>query len=144
MAIVNFFSAIADGVIDEKERHMMGLVYYVLRIAMVVILLTVLARFSYEFIATGTIVLTTMTIATLLLVFVLYANSALMTLHYMPSSIGPALQAATWYSLGVMASLDSLKLVTFSTLPFFLGYLSAVLLAIAIVNGMMAHLKSRR
>ncbi len=40
LAIINFFVAIADGAIDETERKMMGVVYKVLRVAMVLILIT--------------------------------------------------------------------------------------------------------
>lgn len=144
MAIVNFFGAIADGKIDEAERRMMGFTYFVLRVAMVIILLTVLASFTAEVMLTGTLVLTTATVATILLVSMLYINAILMTAHIMPSTIGPALQASTWYTLGIMASLASLGLVTFGVLPFLLGYASVILLAIAIVNGIMAIMKSRR
>lgn len=143
IAIVNFFAAIADGVIDQTERHMMGYVYFVLRIAMVLILITILITFTSEFVSTGTLYLGTATAATLILVALLYANAILMTCRIMPSTVGPALQAATWYTLGAMASFASLGLITFSLLTFMLGYASVVLLAVAIVNGIMAYLKSK-
>lgn len=143
MAIVNFFAAIADGKIDEAERRMMGLVYFVLRVAMVVIMLTMLALFTAEVMTTGTIALTTFAVSTIVLVCTLYANAILMTKRVMPSTVGPALQASTWYTLGIMASLNSLGLVTFGILPFLLGYASAVVLAVAIVNGIMAIMKHR-
>ncbi|MBY0309813.1 hypothetical protein K2Q16_01570 [Patescibacteria group bacterium] len=144
MAIVNFFGAIADGKIDEAERRMMGFTYFVLRIAMVVILLTVLASFTAEVMMTGTLVLGTATVATIVLVSMLYINAILMTTHIMPSTFGPALQATSWYTLGIMASLSSLGLVTFGILPFLLGYVTFFLLGVALVNGIMAVLKSRR
>jgi hypothetical protein len=144
MAIVNFFAAIADGKIDEAERRMMGLVYFVLRVAMVIIMLTMLALFTAEFMTTGTVSLTTFTLSTILLVCTLYGNAILMTMRIMPSTVGPALQASTWYTLGIMASLNSLGLVTFGVLQFILGYASAVVLAVAIVNGIMAIMKHRQ
>lgn len=144
IAIINFFAAIADGVIDKAERHMMGYVYFVLRVAMVVILLTVLAAFTGEVMTTGTLTLTTMKVATIILVAVLYGNAILMTLKIMPSTIGPALQASSWYTLGVMASLSAQGLVTFGVLPFLLGYVSAIVLAVAVVNGIMAILKHKQ
>lgn len=144
MAIVNFFAAIADGKIDEAERRMMGLVYFVLRVAMVIIMLTMLALFTAEAVTTGTIVLTTFAVSTIVLVCTLYANAILMTMRIMPSTVGPALQASTWYTLGIMASLNSLSLVTFGVIQFLLGYASAILLAVAIVNGVMAIMKHRR
>ncbi len=143
IAIVNFFAAIADGVIDQTERHMMGYVYFMLRVAMVPILLTILITFTAEFVSTGAVLLTTATAATIILVSVLYINAILMTLRIMPSTVGPALQASTWYTLGIMASLGSLGLVHFSLLEFILGYCSVILLAVSIVNGVMALLKAR-
>lgn len=144
MAIVNFFAAIADGKIDEAERRMMGLVYFVLRVAMVVILLSVLALFTAEIMTTGTLIIETYSLAIITLVAVLYTNAILMTMRIMPSTIGPSIQASTWYTLGIMASLQSLGLVTFGTLEFILGYASAILLATAIVNGVMAIMKHRQ
>ena len=144
IAIVSFFGAIADGTIDKTERYMLGFIYYVLRVAMVIITLTMLALFSAEAITTGTITLTTASVSTILLVCTLYANAILMTMRVMPSTVGPALQAATWYTLGTMASLNSLGLVTFGIIPFFLGYVSIILLAIALVNSVMAIMKQRR
>lgn len=144
MAIVNFFGAIADGKIDEAERRMMGFTYFVLRVAMIVILLTILASFSAEVMTTGTLALTTSTVATIVLVSMLYINAILMTVHIMPSTFGPALQASSWYTLGIMASLSSLGLVTFGILPFLLGYASVFLLAVALVNGTMAIMKHKR
>lgn len=143
IAIVNFFAAIADGVIDQTERHMMGYVYFVLRIAMVLILLTVLVTFTAEFVSTGTLVLSTSTVATILLIGVLYTNAILMTWRVMPSTVGPALQAATWYTLGMMASLTSLGIMGFSLVTFLLSYVSVVILGVALVNGIMAYLKSK-
>jgi hypothetical protein len=143
IAIVNFFAAIADGVIDKTERHMMGYVYFVLRVAMVLILLTVLATFAGEVMETGTLALTTGTVATIVLVSVLYINAILMTARIMPSTLGPALQASSWYTLGFMASLHAQGLVTFGIVPFILGYVTFFVLATAIINGIMAVIKHR-
>ena len=58
LAIVNFFVAIDDGKIDDTERKMMGVVYIILRIAMVMILFTtaIVAAVAY---ITETLSLTT-------------------------------------------------------------------------------------
>lgn len=144
MAIVSFFSAIADGAIDATERRMLGLIYFVLRVAMVVILLTMLALFTAEIMTTGSLALSTFTTSLILLVSVLYINAILMTLRIMPSTLGPAIQASSWYTMGMMASLNSLGLVTFGLLEFVLGYLSVILLATALVNGVMAIMKHRQ
>jgi hypothetical protein len=141
IAIVSFFGAIADGVIDKTERYMLGFVYFVLRVAIVLILLTVLAQFVGEVMTTGTLALTTNTVATIVLVSVLYLNALLMTAKIMPPTIGPALQASSWYSLGFMASLSAQGMVTFSILAFILGYLTFFAFAVMVVNGVMAYVK---
>ena len=143
MAIINFFTAIADGKIDETERNMMGAVYVVLRVAMVIILLTS-TFLTYTVYLQYEGQLSSFVIALWTLVSVLYLNAILMTKHIMPSTVGPALQASTWYTLGVTFSLFSLGVVTYPLLHFYLAYAAAIVLAIAIVNGMMAYLKQRK
>jgi hypothetical protein len=139
LAIINFFVAIADGRIDENERRMMGVVYVILRVAMALILLTsgALTLLHYSSAQTFLVALWT-------LIAVLYINAILMTKRIMPSTIGPALQASSWYTLGVTMTLFSLGLVTFSALQFYLGYAVAILLAVSLVNGTMAILKHKR
>lgn len=142
LAITNFFVAIADGKIDENERKMMGVVYIVLRVAMILILTTTTVLSMYAYATPGSF--TTVTAAIWTLVAVLFGNAVLMTKHIMPSNIGPALQAGTWYTLGVTMSLIPLGLSSFSYFQFIVGYAAAVALAIAIVNGMMSYLKKKR
>ncbi len=143
LAICNFFVAIADGKIDEGERRMMGIVYIILRVAMVLILITtgILTSINY---GAGTFVWTPFFVSIWTLIVVLYANALLMTMHVMPSTIGPALQASTWYTMGVTMTLFSLGMSNYKLLHFYLGYFAAFLLAIAIVNGIMSVLKYRR
>lgn len=48
LAIANFFVAIADGMIDPEERKMMGVVYIVLRVAMVLLFITLTLLTGYN------------------------------------------------------------------------------------------------
>jgi len=144
LAIVNFFVAIADGKIEPDERRMMGVVYIVLRIAMLLILATTLALFMHTYVAYWVPAITTFHIAQLLVLAVLFINALLMTIHLMPSTFGPALQAGSWYTLGVLAALSGLDLVDFTLLQFSLGYLTALISAIGLVNGVMALQVARR
>ena len=139
LAILNFFVAIADGKIDESERRMMGIVYIVLRIAMVLILLTVGVLTFLHYSGATTYVMAVWT-----LVAVLYINAILMTKHIMPSTIGPALQASSWYTLGVMSALFSIGKAGFAPLFFYLGYAVVILFAVSLVNGTMSVLKHKR
>ena len=139
LAITNFFVAIADGTIDENERRMMGVVYVVLRIAMIVILITTLVLTLMHY--SGAVSFLT---ALWTLIAVLYINAILMTYHIMPSTIGPALQASTWYTMGVTMTLFGLGVAGYQVLHFYLAYGAVILLAISLVNGLMSYLKHKR
>lgn len=144
LAIVNFFVAIADGTIDETERKMMGVVYKILRIAMILILITTAVITVYAFLNLSGNSFSAFVFAVWTLIGVLYLNSYLMTKKKMPSTIGPALQASTWYTLGIMMSLVPLGLAGFSYLEFIFAYAAAIALAVAVVNGMMSYLKKKK
>lgn len=144
LAIVNFFVAISDGVIDEAERRMMGIVYFVLRLAMVIILVTTGFLIFNDYISTEFTALSTFSIGQLIILFVLFLNSILMTARIIPSTFGPAIQAGSWYSLGLLSSLQILNATDFSLTTFLIGYIFWIILAIVIVNSVMAILKSRK
>lgn len=144
LAIVNFFAAIADGTIDETERRMMGIVYIVLRVAMVFILLTTVLLISYHYGNFGFSGLTGFTLGQITALAILYINAMLMTAHLMPSTFGPAIQAGSWYTLGTLGALQIIGTTGFSYLQFLMGYITWVVLAVAIVNGTMAILKEKR
>lgn len=144
LAIVNFFVAISDGVIDEAERRMMGVVYVVLRIAMGLILATTVCLLAIKYGTNGFDTFTGFDWGMVIALVMLYLNSMLMSAHIVPSTIGPALQAGSWYTLGIMGGLEVLGYLNFSVLEFCLGYVTWLVLAIAIVNGVMSILKHKR
>lgn len=144
LAIINFFSAIADGKIDETERRMMSIVYIVLRVAMVFILISTSMLVVYEYSITGLANLSGFSYAQSFALFVLFINAMLMTLRIMPSNFGPAIQAGSWYTLGTLSALQILHYTDFTFGQFLAGYLVWVILAVGIVNGIMTTLKSRK
>lgn len=144
LAIVNFFVAIADGKIDETERKMMGIVYIALRVAMVAILVTTLGLMALEFLYQGAVSLTPFDIAQLFVLCVLFINATLMTLRLMPSTFGPALQAGSWYTLGALMALRLQGITDFTFIQFFMAYVTWLVLAVGIVNGIMSVLKKRK
>ncbi|MBY0537802.1 hypothetical protein K2P47_00200 [Patescibacteria group bacterium] len=137
LAIVNFFVAIADGKIEPDERKMMGVVYVVLRVAMVMILTTFVLLLGAQYIVSGVVAIN---FALLTLISVLFINAILMTKRIMPSTVGPALQASTWYTQGIMTAAVPLGYVL-SYGQFLLAYMTMFVLAVSIVNGIMAYLK---
>ena len=144
LAIINFFVAIADGKIDETERKMMGVVYVALRVAMIGILTTTIGLIALEFIDSGAVSLAPFDIAQLFTLSILFVNAVLMTLRLVPSTLGPAIQAGSWYTLGVLVALRLQGLTDFSFLQFFLAFVTWIVLAIGIVNGIMSALNKKR
>jgi hypothetical protein len=145
VAITSFFVAIADGTIDPQERKMLGVVYILLRVAMVTILITT-ALLCLLFLQDASFDSYTnpFSVSRWLLIGVLFGNALLMTKHLMPSIFGPAIQAGSWYTLGVTTALVPLGLTSFSFFEFFIGYIAALALAVSLVNGTMAYLKSKK
>jgi hypothetical protein len=137
LAIINFFVAIADGKIEPDERKMMGVVYVILRVAMVLILVTFLILLGVQYLSDTPVIIN---LAQATLIAVLFGNAVLMTKRIMPSKIGPALQASTWYTQGIMAAVLPLGYVL-SFGQFLLAYAALIVFAVSIVNGVMAYLK---
>lgn len=144
LAIVNFFVAIADGNIEPSERRMMGVVYVVLRVAMIVILVSTLILLAKQYAVTGFSSMSAFSIGQLVVILALFVNAMLMTAHMMPSNFGPALQAGSWYTLGTLAALVPLSLTNFNLIEFFMVYVTWLVLAVSIVNGVMAIQVGRR
>jgi hypothetical protein len=142
LAIINFFAAIADGTIDETERRMMGIVYVVLRVAMVGILLSTIVLHTPAIIALGVAGMTALMWGQWLVLLVLYSNAILMTKHLMPSTFGPGIQAGSWYTLGIMMALALQGVTQYTIIQFALGYLAVLVLAVGAVNGVMAYLRA--
>ncbi len=144
LAITNFFVAIADGKIDDTERRMMGVVYIVLRVAMILILISTLIILALKYAATGLTGMSAFHFGQILATIVLFVNAMLMTAHLMPSNFGPAIQAGNWYTLGTLSALLPLGLTGFTFTQFFLAYITWLVLAVSIINGIMAILRGRR
>jgi hypothetical protein len=142
LAITNFFVAIADGKIDDTERRMMGVVYIVLRVAMVSILLTSGALMTLRLI--GGEELMGGDYALLTIIATLFLNAILMTKHIMPSTFGPSIQAGSWYALAALMSILAQGYTEFGYALFLLTYITWIVLATAIVNGIMAYLRAHR
>ncbi len=139
IAISNFIVAIWDGTIDASERKIMGVTYITLRVAMFSIFVT-------------TAIITVLDPALFasvdeyiwILVAILFLNALGMTKRWVPSKIGPALQAATWYTLGFIATIHMFDLFSLDMMTFFLLYMGDIVVALAVVNGIMHYLKSKK
>jgi hypothetical protein len=123
---------------------MLGVVYTLLRVAMVMIFVTTLILFFMTPIANAIAPSLTFIMSRFVLVAALFVNAILMTKRIMPSSFGPAIQASSWYALGITTALLPLGLAGFSFFEFIIGYFAAIALTVTIVNGVMGHLKHRK
>lgn len=133
ITIISFLTALKDGTIDEGERRMLGVDYWSLRAAMFGIVLTTgfisgLHRTFLDPIETYV----------WLLVVILFANAFGMTKHWISMKVGPALQAATWYTLGFLATIHLSHLFAIDNSVFVLLYLTDIVIALVLVNGFMA------
>jgi len=144
LAILNFFHAIADGQIDETERNFMGVTYLVLRVAMGVILTTSLILAFIGYSSIGSPYFTGYVTAQAILTAVLFINALLMTMRIMPSTFGPAIQAATWYTLGFLLALFAQGFSYVHMFVFLFAYATFVFFAISFINSVMAYLKEKR
>jgi hypothetical protein len=141
IAIANFFVAIHDGKIEQQERRMMQVTYVVLRVAMLLILASSLTLLAIQLSSIGLEALTPSILAEVIILFVLYTNATLMTLKVMPSTVGPALQAASWYTLGITSAISIMGIANFNVTQFVLGYVAFFLIVASIVNIGMHYLK---
>jgi len=144
LAILNFFYAISDGKIDETERNFMGVTYTVLRVAMGLILVSSLLLAFIGYAMEGDAYFTGYVTAQTILTTVLFVNAFLMTIHMMPSTFGPAIQASSWYSLGFLLALFAQGHTNVNILVFLFAYATFMFFAISFINSVMAYLKEKR
>jgi hypothetical protein len=143
MAVTLFFLAIRDGVISRDERSYLGITYIVLRVAMGIILVSsiLIAIIGCQDYAA---IFTPYFGAQVLLIGMLFLNAFLMTIHVMPSTFGPAIQASSWYSLGTLAAMYGQGIQNIDMLLFVFAYLTLIFFAVSFINAMMAYLKEKR
>lgn len=133
LAIASFLVAIADKKIDEGERRMLGVIYIALRVAMVLIALT-LGCLTWLY--PGTL---SVGMYMWVPVAVLYGNAVLMTKHLITPKLGPAVQAASWYTLGFLMVVEAFGLVTMTPVLFVTVYVTDFILAVLVVNFFIAR-----
>lgn len=142
VAISQFLYSIHDGNFEVTERKMLGIVYFILRVAMVAILLTLAIQAGiFYFLLNNFDFVSPFFLSMWTVVGVLYLNAIGMTMHWMPGKIGPALQASSWYTLGVLMALVPVGITGFMYQQFALVYVGVIMLAIAALNMLMGYLK---
>lgn len=130
LAISSFLTALYDNQIDPSERRMLGVIYIVLRVAMVLILLTTvaIAWFGPQFFGSYINYLW-------VLIAILFLNAIAMTKHWISPKYGPAIQAGTWYTLGFMITIHMFHLFPVNWMGFVALYAADLVTAYVLVNG---------
>ncbi|GIW68915.1 MAG: hypothetical protein KatS3mg100_409 [Candidatus Parcubacteria bacterium] len=139
-AVIFYFKAKRDGVIDAKERSFLHIVYRVLRIALSIIVLSliILSLSAYQsgvwpYFATSTYWLFWIIIA------VIIVNALLMDWHLMPMNLGPAIAAGSWYTLYLTYTLRMLG-IDFLPLPILLVYYALFLVFMVFFLRLVDHI----
>lgn len=126
-ALIFYFMGKHSAVFHETGRPYQKVVYRVLRIAMALMLAAEIAKVAI-YMQTGTRIPELFAADALIFMWtviaVLFVNPVLMTLHLLPTKFGAAIQATSWYTLGVLAAMP---MVTFSYLPLLLIYAGGML-----------------
>lgn len=129
---------------DENVRKLTGTVFIILRVAMVAILITLIGQLAIIYQFTGNFLfISPFFLSLYTVVGVLYLNAILMTFHVMPRSIGPAIQAGSWYALGALVAFIPLGLTAFAYLDFALFYAGWLFLAVAALNIAIKYLNPK-
>lgn len=138
LAIASFLTALKDGQIEKSERQMLGVIYTALRVAMMMIFLslgalTVLYPGSIQ-----------SAVYLWILLGILTLNSILMTKHWISYKLGPALQAATWYTLGFKLTIEAFSLLPVTWVVFTSLYVVDIVIAVLAVNALLWWFKRSR
>ena len=139
IAVAGFLTALADGTFDPSERRIMGVVYISLRVAMVTILVTSALIFFMrpDYFGAFTMPMWIMTA-------VLFINAILMTKHWISPKFGPAIQAATWYTLGFLMTIYLFDLFPLTPLVVIAFFLADFAITIATINICLMIVKRKR
>ncbi len=113
-ALIFYIRALEDGVVDVSEKRFMQTVYFVLRIGMIGIFVSLLGNAFLRVDA-----LPSPYIAWILL-WVITLNAVLMSYRIMPMRFGPVIAGGSWYSLFLVSKTP---VGEFSYLSMLIGYL---------------------
>jgi hypothetical protein len=136
IVIASFITALSDKKISTDERKLLGVIYITLRIAMasIALMLAYVSLVAPELMPSLPFVW--------LMVAMLYLNAILMTKHWISPKLGPALQAATWYTLGFVVVIDAFALYTVTPLFFASLYVADIIVALTAVNAFLWYFLS--
>ncbi len=105
-ALTFFINALEDGTIDSSEKRFMHIVYFVLRIGMILITLSLLSFAAIVvFYGNKTVLSSPLYLMEVTLIGIIILNAILMTYRKISMKIGPVLAGGSWYSLFLVTAL---------------------------------------
>ena len=135
-ALIFYFKAIADNVIDATERSFLHTVYFVLRIGLVILIVSevfsALANISNPAYFADPDFLMRIT-----LLAVIIGNASLMQFHAMPMWLGPALAGGSWYSYFALSVFSPTGLPYAMLISFYLAFVALSVLGLHTIEGMV-------
>jgi len=134
-ALTFYFMGMKDGVIDRSERRFMGAVYFVLRVALVVIIVTEVFYVFYYGLPAFTLVETAEVLwFRWMLLGVIIGNAILMQLHRMPMWLGPALAGGSWYALFFASVWPNLTLPFITLFVYYIVFVIIMTMALNVLK----------
>ncbi|MEX0917496.1 MAG: hypothetical protein WDZ90_03175 [Candidatus Paceibacterota bacterium] len=99
-ALTFYFMGIKDGTIDASEKRFMHAVYFALRLALALIIVTEV-YYLYQYGLANFPLAPTLEILLFrwAVIAIIIVNAVLMHIHKMPMWLGPALAGGSWYTL---------------------------------------------
>jgi hypothetical protein len=97
-AMIFYYAAMWDGKFTDDEKHFMHIVYFVLRIGMIILIPWEIGMMLWALMGDYSVYYTNVVnwFRVFLLGIILF-NAVMMTKHKMPMWIGPALAGGSWY-----------------------------------------------
>ena len=144
LSTVNFFIFLSDGTLDKDERHLIATAHLLIRLAILVVLLTLLPEILCYHQTVGIAYLDAVILGELFVLFLLSLNALLLTAGIIPAVMAPVMQVSGWYALGMLNILQFSGATEFSFLLFMLAFVTWFIFVAAVVNGILAYLRAKQ
>ncbi|MEX0652293.1 MAG: hypothetical protein WD153_02425 [Candidatus Paceibacterota bacterium] len=135
-ALIFYYVAIQDGIIDASEKRFMHVVYRVLRVGLVLIIVTELCLALFHYMQDGFLFFKNeFLLFTWTVLAVIVCNAILMQKHKMPMWLGPALAGGSWYTLALVHAFPPAALSSYTTLGvYYVTFVALMVVALKIIK----------
>ena len=135
-AIIFYFKAISDNVIDETERSFLHIVYFVLRIGLIILVITEAAAAVFH-IGDAAYFVDPDFLMRITLLSIIILNAALMQAHLMPMWLGPSLAGGSWYSFFALSVFTPTGLPYAMLFAAYLAFVGVFIIGLHIIESLV-------